>query len=197
MATRSDRGRLNLHARWDLRVRVGVKVSTSVFHQGQRQTMPHKQTECKHAVLTSLSAQKIPCKLGNVHVSELARERWNSRASSLPPSSLPHPSLSEAPAPESNAAVDRLVATLIAARFVGKRPRPVADPWSKESWSVRRPACAQTAWKAARAKGPFCARHPVRENSARPFCRSDNWHESQLQPYRRFARSWIGRVRHF
>src|SRR5665647_725710 len=64
MATRSDRGRLNLHARWDLRVRVGVKASTSVFHQGQRQTMPHKQTECKHAVLSSLSEQKNPLQTG-------------------------------------------------------------------------------------------------------------------------------------
>ncbi len=64
MATRSDRGRFNLQTRWDLRVRVGVEVSTSVFHQGQRQTMPHKQTECKHAVLSSLSAQKNPLQTG-------------------------------------------------------------------------------------------------------------------------------------
>src|SRR5450830_1142051 len=105
--------------------------------------------------------------------------------------------LTAPPTPESNAAVDQLVVTLIAARFAGKRPRPVADPWSKESWSVCRPACARTAWKAARAKGSSCARHPVRENSARRLCRSDNWHEWQLQLYRRLARNWIGRVRHF
>ena len=46
-------------------------------------TRPHKQTECKHAVHSSLPTQNIPCKLGNVHVSELAREFDDSRASSL------------------------------------------------------------------------------------------------------------------